>query len=590
MKSEIERSWCCCYQWLSWVLRAGGVLFVVVVLWSSLWPASFNWGYNFLGFLPRPAMVVVLLAMGAILFPAVQRQVIAGLAAVVSWFTGMRGWVKFIMAPCLLTGAVAVFWYFREANGLLGDGMLLGGVLSNIKSPADIPHNYGNAPLTVRGLWELYRALSPSYGALAGEYAVRYFSVVAGVLAVVLAYRCARAMTGEKLDQLLAFLFILAAPASQLYFGYLESYALPSAMLVLFYLAAYRYLDGRWPLWVPCLVCGVIVACHFCWAYYAPLGAFLCLHAILVRRCYGQVAVSVIGTALMALVLSWAGGSPPSFLLEQSGASHLLSWEQLSTGWHAVNLLNAFPFVSGLALLLVVGVLPPRGGWLSAATFSLLSVVNALLFLGMVNFDIGMSRDSDLISAYGLTLVIPAAWYWINCCRDAKVRRSGLLVVIWLMGLHTASFIWVNSRADASVARFRVLPDARLWHHNEQSMAYAHQMLGHYFRGRGQYDLAKPLYQKAIEDQPQSSIRWFDYAQNCLPLRDYDGFVTTLRTAIAKGVKDEALYVVLGDALYQLGRPNEARVTWAQGLKAFPSSVPLRLRAQANVGGPSPTR
>ena len=76
----------------------------------------------------------------------------------------------------------------------------------------------------------------------------------------------------------------------------------------------------------------------------------------------------------------------------------------------------------------------------------------SLAFVVVMNFDIGMSRDWDLLSPYVLGVVVTAAFFLVHGIENELLRRRMLVMVAAITAIQTVAFITVNAN-DAAFAR-----------------------------------------------------------------------------------------------------------------------------------------
>ena len=220
------------------------------------------WGVDFLVYLPLPVRGIFILLCVLLFIPGFRRQIRARARAfpLVLWGEGRRAWA----GRCLLVlAALATFIALSSARHFLGDGYHL---IKELDAGAwKEPHR---APLTHTAIRALHLAGSSLWQTAENTY--RVCSYVAGVLYVVLVLAIAGTFGKTKLQKSIVLTVLLSTGYMQLFFGYVENYALYMPGLLLYTLICLRTQEDRLPLYLPSFLLGMLLALHQGFSLFGP--------------------------------------------------------------------------------------------------------------------------------------------------------------------------------------------------------------------------------------------------------------------------------------------------------------------------------
>ncbi len=547
-----------------------------------------NWGFHHLAYLLPVFRFVLPLLMVAVLFRKVQERLLMLVEGLMKRVSEYSRWGKFAAAVAGIAIMMAFFWWGREATFFLGDGMFAQRSLANIQIAENIPIALQNAPLPGFLTWKLYQFLVAKNVEVANQVAFQLMSVIIGGICLLIMARITRYISKNRVEQALAFIFVLAAATSQLFFGYVENYAPALLSTLLFVLLSLGFLQSRIHLALPSIAFGLMFASHFGMFYMFP--ALLFLYVLAARRKRWME----IGVALAAMVLSTVGllyvcGYPPDVvraIFLKEGGSHIVPWGKLTNGWHAYTMfsirhlserLNFYLLIAPFALVLFLVLTPftvkhltlRRSQWI----FLLIMAVFSLGFTFGINFDIGMSRDWDLLVPYNIALVIAAAYVWFHTVNDQELRQRLMVMMAAVTLLHTAGFVMVNAQVEPSIERFRTLRDPRVW--GPAAIIYANEDLGTYYRELGDYQRAEKYYREGLAIDSTNSRRWLAIASVYQSLGQTENYRYALQKAVDTGTRNIQVHIQLGQIALQEGNIDRAIETWKKGLEAEPNALIL---------------
>jgi tetratricopeptide (TPR) repeat protein len=557
------------------------VLVIIAHLVGAVATSSVDWGVHHLGFLPLPLAAGILAAMGSLLLPAVQDLC----AACARRITGsshfgsgarIRGWSIFAL------GTVALEIVAREKTFFLGDGYLVTRDLGAVTRLAAIPTAFPTAPLAgwialhLRDLWQLWGVSD------AARIAWQSLSILSGLAFALVAWRLAFLCTLDRVRRLLFFLTILLGGWVQLFFGYVETYP-PLAVALLTYIwLSLRFIRVESGLVWPTVVFAVMIATHVSCLLLVPSLVILFLHAVRRRR------------TREALVSAMCGGVALVFLMFICGTSLTGLWHTLTMGrgsllpvipgdnyivpyglfssWHVLDLVNVvlllFPLFPAIALFIIADSFRRRTLVGPAGLFAIAFALCAGGWCIFFKFDLGMSRDWDVVAPFFMGIAVLTAYAWYRAAPSSEQTGRVMIVALCLTGLHTAGWLAVNAGVEPSLRRAEMLPDERQW--ARRSLAYTYEDLGSFFRKSGDFTKAEFYTRAMVSFDSTNGRRWTALGYLTEMEGKTDEAIGAYRTGIRHGATDKGSFHSLAIALYRSSRPDEAIEVYRERLLIDP--------------------
>jgi hypothetical protein len=342
----------------------------------------------------------------------------------------------------LVVGAYSFTWFLGLRNQFINpDGMAF-----SAKFHADVPVR--GASVTHDEMLELYlhsrfwHHTSRAFGWTV-EYSYQFLSSVAGAIFVVLLLAFGWVALGER-RWLLFVLGVTSAGFMQLFFGDVENYTLVTALVLVYLLTGYLYLEGRLSLLVPSGVLAVAVTFHLLAAFLLLSLAYLYLVALRRRQLLSVALAAVVLVAIPAAVVVWFHyhGLPFATIRTSNAfgqAGKLQRFAAPSVGYHSqiVSLLFLlFPPV----LCLVPLVVYRRLALTPFNVFTALAVVVLVGYVFTWRADLGVYNDWNLYAPAALPL---AVLFWFNLAQaDGLRNKAGIAAALILTsGVH--SYAWI---------------------------------------------------------------------------------------------------------------------------------------------------
>lgn len=360
-----------------------------------------------------------------------------------------------------------LFWLGRVVHTRWGDAYLL---VKGIAHP-DVRLTYNwQAPFDTYVHARLFQWGERAWGWTDALPAYWWLSSLAGAAAVWTLLRLAAALGRDDGERWGIFVFMSTLGSMQLFFGYPENYTIISLLILLYLWQGWRYAHGRASLWTPSLILALAHGFHPATLVLQPSLWLLALAAAapgrritaLRRQLPALILPPLLAAAgVVALMTGYVVTTGPvlttGYVVGGSDARWLVpltapvsSWEYytLFSRGHLIEMINqqllAAPFtLPALALLLACCRRSlPRD---RTSRFLLVAAGAYLLLIWLWNPDYGGQRDWDLFA--------PAAWpatllaaYWLTRALPAPARNRSLLIIVVVQLLHTAAWIYSNTR------------------------------------------------------------------------------------------------------------------------------------------------
>ncbi len=234
------------------------------------------WGVDFLYYMYMPVQALFALAAILLFVPGFRHQVRAWVRHLPFplWSRNRRVWFT---RTLMLILALAAFVTLPSARHFLGDGYILIGKLETNTWP-----NVARAPFSytvIRALDNVGRGVWQT-----AENTYRIYSWASGALYILLVFPVAAALGRNKQEKSVVLAFLLTAGFMQLFFGYVEHYALYMPFILLYILTGLRTQEQRMPVYVPALVLGLLLALHQAFAVFGPSLLVLAYQALRHRQ------------------------------------------------------------------------------------------------------------------------------------------------------------------------------------------------------------------------------------------------------------------------------------------------------------------
>jgi len=465
-------------------------------------PGPWLWGASHLAYAPAPARLLVPLAGMLLLWTPAGEGFGRWLARRFAPAFFARGWLCLGAAP--LAGAIA-FWSLRCRSHLLGDGWLLG-ELVHLRVPF---HGFGVVAYHLHE--RLYRALAWETEAQA-FLLFALLSVLAGCLYLIVAAWGARRASADPGERAWLYLLLVWCAPLQLFFGYVEVYALLAVGWTLFALLLAR--EGGAGRRAAAIALGAALALHLNALFAAPV---LLLAALLpeeqepagIIRRTAEIAWPPAAGLLAGVGLLLLGGYGPDWFrldfLQRAPGAAILRGIGGGEGWlrarHLKDLVNLLLLLAPVPLALIAaGCAARRRAGTRLARGEIVLLAGSLwliLLMLLLHLRLGVVRDWDLFAPSAVLFTLAAFRLW----RGRAQARERHRLIGWsavTAVLLSAPWFWLNAGETRSLRRFEDgIADLPRF-----ARAYAFEEVGKYHRKAGRGEEAEAAYRRCVEIFP----------------------------------------------------------------------------------------
>ncbi|MDE2999071.1 MAG: tetratricopeptide repeat protein [Gemmatimonadota bacterium] len=467
------------------------------------------WGVDFLFYLPLPIQVIFILLSTVLFVPGLRRQIRAWTRALPLslWGQGRCAWISRTLVILI---ALACFISLSSARHFLGDSYRL------MQAPgADKWTSMLRAPLTYTIIQNLHSIGSAIWGTVENTY--RTYSYVSGVLYILFAFPVATTLGKNTLERAIVLAFLLTAGYIQLFFGYVENYALYMPGLLLYLYLGLRTSEDRAHVITPALVLGLLLALHRGFILFVPSLLFLAYRSFRSRQysiptyknaltttaalccvpASGLLFLTASGVGVLEYV-NWAGGSHILPLFDEPG---LRAQYRIFSLTHIIDWLN-LQLLAAPAACMAMFLLQKE--YFSRQPFLAVCTIVPLFFSFIGNPELGAFRDWDAWSLPAPPLTLWVAALMLNCIRDRVRLSRGAFLICGAAALHSCLWVGLNANAKASEARFVSLAE-RL---KSGASVDAWVAVGNVRRQEKRYAGALYAYKQARDSDPSNPNRW----------------------------------------------------------------------------------
>jgi tetratricopeptide (TPR) repeat protein len=535
-------------------------VFLGLHLLSAIWHPNPIWGADLLYAYPGPVQLIFLVMGVLLLVPSLWETLFNWLG---DRTKGFGLWspspLRFVSRLMLILFGCSLFVVLSSSIHLLGDGYLYLRELD--KSVWQQVQRADRAPLTflvVARIHELGRIES-------AEGAYRLMSYMAGALYLLLIPMVAGVVGGSRNQRNLVLGIMATGGFMQLFFGYVENYALLLPGIVAFLLSGLQVLRGRLPVVVSSAILGVLIPLHFFSIAFLP--ALLVLGFVAGKGQRDRVVNlgSVLITPLVSLVCFQLIQFDVWSYLSTLGKAHFLSLIAAPDFYQPYRLLSPSHFLDFLNLQILTAPAAVMGLFLfqwrsldrSSSHSFLLAAATVPLLLGfLANPEIGAFRDWDVMSLPTISLSLYVAYRLVTELGEAKALGRVAMVICGAAVLHTSLWIGINSSPRLAEDRFvSLLSNTALSKH---ARSYGWGTLGTFYRLRENTVSSLRAYQKALEASPENPRHWISVGNSFCELNQQERGIPFLKKAIELKPDFPDTYSNLGTAYHSLGRYQEA--------------------------------
>ena len=461
--------------------------------------------------------------------------------------------------------ALALFVLLRQQVFLLGDGLLRireleQGKLFTAAEPLDsLIHSF------------TYKFLNPLFG-IDGTDTYAYISMFCGVLAIIgLAYYINRIFVKQSHKWFLL-LLIFSSGISRLFYGYVESYSILAAALLLFFISSVSmHRDNKIRI-MPAVYLALSVMLHPVALVFFPALIYLYLNIKSNNKTIlkiAGIALPLVLPVIMLIILSLSGISLSVYTEMVSGTGLLLPLTGeygIFSFWHFTDILN-FIFMTVPAIIILPFIIYNfnKKHFGTVEVFLLISIACGFIFLFSFKPELGFSRDWDLFAFTSIPVVIFLGLLAIKI-KILRFYQLGLPVIIISL-LATMPGVILNSHTEKSVAYAELLANTPYWSNNSKAMMYD-ELKAHFFKS-GDDKKSMEYNRKAFELRPDNRYL-FSLAKQEINNKEFAKAKQHLEELASTNYKTSDVQLLLGSVYYYDNEFDKAEAAFREVLNRNP--------------------
>ena len=568
-------------------------VFLALHVVPLFWRPVPMWGFDFLYYMPIWVQVAFVLLAVIPFVPRFQRLCRTCVTSLpfALWGQGRRVWVSRALVVLI---ALAGFLLLSSARHFLGDGDgLLGGLVTGSWT------GRLRKPLTYAINETLHNVGADTWETVENTY--RTYSTASGVLYLLFSFPVATLLGNNNLERSIVLAFLLTAGYIQLFFGYVEHYALYMPGLLLYLYLGLRTCKGRAPLYLPALLMGSLLALHRGFLVFGPSLLFLAYRCFRSRQyriptwknALATVAALCCMSASTVLFLAVCGVGVHEYLFRADSSQFLPLFDKpgfraqyrIFSLTHIIDWLNQYLLAAPAACMALFLL---RKKDLSHHAFLAVCTVVPLFFSFAGNPELGAFRDWDAWSLPALPLSLWVAALILNRIRDGVNLSRGAFLICGAAALHSCLWVGLNASAESSEARFVHLTErlegnacvlawmavgkVQLQEKRYPEALHAHKrardanpadpnrwlLVGTVYREMGQSANAIEYYKTAQELQPDLPTPYMNLGAVYSDLGQFGRAIEHTRKAIALDPGLASAQMNLGSIYRKTGRPDKA--------------------------------
>ena len=497
---------------------------------AYFFPDSLNWGYHYLGFLSPYALTVYSVVICLSLFIVIRGSLDPVIAKLGRRFDDSP--LTFLGIAIVIVGICG--WMLRVRTPLLGDSFYL------IRNFFEAFHGTEtlyprDEPLATYYFSTIIEALgASSFQQFLDRFFIAEMLLCCGFIINI--FMIVRMLFAKSEPRMLTFLMVLCIPYMQLFFGYIEVYAVVLFVVSIYINIAVHSLRKKisFSMVPPAFLLTALT--HYATMLMIPSLLYLTyLEWKLNRMKHITLGYGIAAGALLFILLGI------SFDLENFSSwvpySHFLSISQpgnitdrysqaytLFSFYHFNDLLNLLLLMASGSIFFMGFSLIQRGFHRTidqTDQFLILCLIGVILFLCVVKFDLGTARDWDVFAPYFFILTLLSCSMFFRTSIAHPLRAFVNILV--MVGINSWLYIYGNSTTDASVKRFTSLFDKRVLSQNG-------------FYGAS---LTLSQYYHQVKNFKEPITIWQRYAE--LFPSDERGFQNTINNIMQRGTTEDSL-------------------------------------------------
>lgn len=547
------------------------LIFLLLHLAATIPGIGFLWGVDAWSYFSFPIAIMI----GAIglsgIIPATNNIHI-------DLFERYSGLFNKIPIPVVVIACGLLFFLFSQELPLLGDGFL------RIRNAESGTYIVSPEPMDTFLHIFFFSLLNKSVG-LGAKEIYAYLSIFSGMAAIGGALHYIRKIFTESKRGFVFAAFFLCGSV-QLFFGYVESYSIMAALVILFLFSAWdMLLEDKFKI-APAFFMFLPMIFHPLSVVFLPAGIYAYYITIqkMPKRFFYTIYVLLVGIFAMILLgtaFAYIGfGFEKLFDLFGTG-SHILPLAGdygIFSLLHLLDVINEIflttPAIIGIPLLFKHFT---RIKNKPVFVFLTISVFFSFVFMLIFHTKLGFARDWDLtaVFAFPMTLLII---FLITKSDKRKEKKYTAMIIVLVSLIHTVPWILVNSSESLSFARASDMADTKHWTNSSRARLYDEISYYLFDNAKAKASL-KPLY-KSYELEKNERIL-YKIAVIYHGLGNNDSAAAVFKRLSGRGYKESKVTQMLGTLYFEEADFARSAMQWKK-LAEIDSSK--KLMALKNAG------
>ena len=282
---------------LQTAILAACALLTMARIVASFFPNLRLWGISQLHYFSLEFRIALSAIGLLILIPGINKTVVRVLAGVFTWTAERFSQInRYLLYSGISLLSLIPFWLLRSRTPLLGDGYIRAGEVNIRKLLSN-----------VEPLDSLLHLVVSRFSGLDAYTTYGVLSCLAGGLFVLLILLLCDLLGENGREKLLIFSVVLTMGATQLFFGYIESYTFMYAAMAGYVLFAVRYLRQKGGFLLPCIFMVLAAGFHLSAIFVLPSLFYLAFAAVTQGNRQKVRGARIVNAVILASVTALMG-------------------------------------------------------------------------------------------------------------------------------------------------------------------------------------------------------------------------------------------------------------------------------------------
>jgi Flp pilus assembly protein TadD len=560
--------------------------FLLLHLWGTVFPSHLNWGTQSFAFYNLTIGLIAIFVASAAFIIFSRNKVYSSIEKKIYKIPTVPTWVSFVAVTGLLI--FVALTYPSEAM-MWGDSKIILLTTPKIPTSTEASANFRNQPLVLLTLGTLQNLMFQNgSGDLKEVY--KAIDLAAGVIFLGFVFFFISRLRTNRLNKILAVLFLISGGGTQFFFGYIENYALLYAFTAGYMVTGWLALKKEIPIFIPLVIFMVMAGLHLGALAFIPT-IFIFFHLIWRENKLKAILLGAGGFAAV-FVIFWLSNYSLYRLAVRIGAAFKYDFLPLITpsagsaytmispihilDWMNLNLLVA-PF-SLVAVIIFIFMIRPRDWATKPENIFLIGTsLFGLLFTFIMNPALGMFRDWDMMASFFVPLIFFSVILFIENITEGWQKYFYFLITV-LTIVHTTARIGINADESKHLQRAEVLTDPKFM--AKFAEVFYYDRLANAFWERHEYARAKRWYEKYIAIDSSNPRIIANLSDVYRKLNEKENVYRMLKRSVELGTRDPKVFSNLALEFYNRDKISEA-IAMAETAVAI---APNYATGHANLG------